>query len=50
MKGIMLAGGAGTRNERVQRAYQAGASDYLLKSEYYTHLFERLAHYTNGEA
>ena len=46
---LFTAGGAGTRNERVQRAYQAGASEYLLKSEYYTHLFERLAHYTSGE-
>jgi CheY-like chemotaxis protein len=45
---LFTAGGPGTKNERVQRAYQAGASDYLLKSEYYTLLFDRLEQYTGA--
>jgi CheY-like chemotaxis protein len=44
---LFTAGGPGTKNERIQRAYQSGASDYLLKSEYYTLLFERLEQYTH---
>jgi CheY-like chemotaxis protein len=47
---LFTAGGPGTRNERVQRAFQAGASDYLLKSEYYTHLFERIELYVNARS
>jgi CheY-like chemotaxis protein len=45
---LFTAGGPGTRNERVQRAFQVGASDYVLKSEYYTHLFDRIEQYVPG--
>ncbi len=42
--GIVLftAGGAGSKNERAERAKRAGASSYILKSEYYTALFEAI--------